>query len=401
MKKNLSILICLMIFSGNIFSESLIRFNTIEDAKSIFPDLTSDSILVIIDEQSETQINVRIPFDPDQTVYKINRSIIKEILDRKSNKSHADNTFCYLAYSDFRGFKSDKPNGLVQFEFNYAFRINYSNFGLFGEGTGKEREENSLIPFYNIFGGFALTKLENKLRYKPLNYYIDTTGAQPDTIRHIHTFDLLRYANFSAFAKLNLIRASFNKGTMRFYVDFNGEFISSGVSDSLLPENDREFNINSLMAGLSFTFATKFRPENFPLNTSFTFETSHLRSYNNNVSQRTGPLYQPSEDSRNNYYPVDKELNPEDTRILKFQLLFKYNPKRSDTSGEIFLRMNYSTNSFNTIKNDVSESNYNNNYFQFQVGYVGNISDFFPAKEEAKKGDSSSTNSESNSKNLK
>ncbi|MEN9582311.1 MAG: hypothetical protein RL641_265, partial [Candidatus Parcubacteria bacterium] len=190
--------------------------------------------------------------------------------------------------------------------------------------------------------------------------------------------------NFAFSLKLNLAKFSFNKGTMAVYWDVMGKFISSGVVDTLLPDIDRQYNINSYGFGSSFTFATKYKPEDLPLNTSISIELYKLRAHSNDVRQRTGPLYYPENNHKNNNLDTDHNLNPSDTKIIRVQLLLTYNPKHKEGTGDIFIRFNYSTNSFKVISGNISESNYNNNYLQFQVGYIVPLNGLFPEKTEDK-----------------
>ena len=275
-----------------------------------------------------------------------------------------------ITYSDFQGFKGDRPNGLVQAEANFSFYTNVKSF---------KSEKSSAVFFRNVVFGFNLTKVEDKLRYKQVNYFIDTSEAIHDTIRHIHTFDLVQYSNFNAYAKINFLTYKWPLTKWKFYADGYGALFSTGVKDTLPVVT--EYNLNSIAIGYNLKISTDYEPSEFPINVAFSVKGFHINCYSNSVRQRVGPLYVPDSDKRNNIFQKDGIVGGKSLTV--FQLEFQYFPSK-ENSGKIFFRTSYYNNIFGRVINNEPSNDYGNNFLQVQVGYAGSFTEFlgrfFPEK---------------------
>lgn len=336
-----------------------------------------DTIIVLVKIQikppltGEQSYKLSMPAINKPEAMKIsNAEVIIHLLKKEvqAQKKYSPTT-TFVTYSDFKGFKGDQPNGLVQFETNFNYYFKQKEF---------DKSKAQTIWLRNTIIGINLTKLDDKLRYRQLDY--DTIDQSPDTIRHIHTFDLVRYSNFNFYIKTNIFTFNMPGAKLRLFGDLYAGLYSTGVRDSLL-EDEKEFNLNSTGFGASMKIATNYRQNESPFNASFGITGFLISAHSNNVRQRVGPLYYPETDIRNKQFAKNGVFGGKTMTI--FQLELRYSPSSDlNRNGKIFLRTSYYTNVFYKYSDGANSSDYGNNFLQVQIGYVGTIEDllsrFFP-----------------------
>lgn len=276
----------------------------------------------------------------------------------------------FRLYTDLVGLDSDQPNSLIQNQFFLSWHLN-ERPGTTGKGSSKK-----ITLFYNlIFPIVDLWKVksEDSLRYKLVDYDTvhtvkDITGKDADSvlgpIRHIHTLDLIRHARMDVSGKLNVLKLDCNK-RMYIFLDVFGAVYRTGLRDTLLREEDSRFNVTSVGFGYNLKLRLKSPGSPFSLDVSYT--SFGLRLLNNHVYQRYGSLYYPGSDIRNSVYDIAQAQKHSALQgIGIYGAEVHYSGKDNDKDdNELFLKMTLYTN---PLLGDNATYNYNNNYFQVQLG---------------------------------
>jgi hypothetical protein len=224
---------------------------------------------------------------------------------------------------------------------------------------------NTLIFFDNVKANvnFFQTQSDSSSYYRKLNY--DTTGSQ--IRKHIHTLDLIKYANISAYVNVNIVRWQHKKTGLRFYLDGFTNFYNTPVLDSFITK--KTASITSI--GLGYSLKLRFKPENSHIMADFTYAQTYFKLFNNDVLQRTGSLYKDG-NIKNNILP-NTSSNNDKSIIGLFTGELRYSDKinkLNEIGTGYFLRLNIFTN---PITEGESKFNYNNNYVQIQFGIVKSI----------------------------
>jgi hypothetical protein len=292
----------------------------------------------------------------------------------KNEDSIADillgNSFNYSIYSDFKGFKSDQPNGILQSEafFNFNFRNE--------KPDEKSSKAKSLELFHNIMIGANFTKIGDNMRYKDVNINKDSSSV---LTKHVHYIDLVRYSNFEGYIKLNLINMRFDKFEnsfvnlpLRFYIDLFGKLASTGIRDTTLVAGSQEFNANSIGYGVNLKLGTYNIPKKIGhLDFEVGYTSYTLQLQNNNFKVSGGPLFSPEDNPLNNKYQSEPHANS----INKFDFRIQYAPDLEKNDKNIFFRVMYHTNPVSSSYSDLYNTN---SYLQVQLGYIGTFSSLFP-----------------------
>jgi hypothetical protein len=302
----------------------------------------------------------------------------REEKDKERDKtaySQLKNSFHYTVFTDFKGFKGDQPNGIIQSEAFFNFNLR----GKHALGTPKPPVE----LFHNIIMGANFTKLGDNLRYKKLNISADKND---NTVKHAHYIDLVRYQNFEGYIKLNLLyvrldnlKNSFINIPLRFYADIFGNITSTGIRDTTLQTKDQEFNANSIGWGANFKLGTAFiANKEGHLDFEIGYTPYKLYLHNNNFKVSGGPLYSPEDNPLNSKYQDEPHLST----INRFDFRIQYAPDLDNNEKNIFFRVMYHTNPVSlNLKDDGYKAN---SFLQVQLGYLGTFSSLFPDKKESK-----------------
>ena len=304
------------------------------------------------------------------------------------------NNSSFRIYTDVQGFAANQPNGLIQPEISWNWYINKShilnrknffNHHWTGSSDTSTRITDKthfmeILPLHNIqapiFDLFQ-NKTADSIRYRVLNY--DTTrthgGSAAYPVRHIHTLDLVKYANLSVSFWLNLFELNFPSQGIKAFADLRGAYYRIGINDTLLPVPDRKYFISAM--GFGFHLAIEVAPPAFKFSGRFSYSQEGISLIDNIIKQRYGPLYYPESNPLNNqYYPNTPHFGKKTNGVGCYQLEIFYNGKTNGENGStatdgFFFRTSLYTN---PIQKGYGLS-YGNHYFQVQLGVVKSLED--------------------------
>lgn len=302
------------------------------------------------EDYSPADIAFTIKMDNEQASYKVlSRSSVDKLLDAR-------------IYSDFVGFDDDSPNGLIQTEVSKRIILRPNRKPII-----LNRRPFAFGGIFNyIEPSAALTKIENKDKYLPLNIDYDSlkfiSGA-----KRARSIDLLRYSNFNIGAKLNLLVCDLPLAKSSFFLDLGTQLFRTGILDSVqtLDPNRPITDSNNIVTGYE---SNEKIVDTYNANSlmSFLELTWQLKS-----DHRLGLSISP----RISYF---------DLKSPRFQQVAKLANTDADTgggtpfwmcnvqinaflvpsaNGRFFLRTNY-TFMYDNMKQD---------FFQAQIGYAFNI----------------------------
>jgi hypothetical protein len=314
---------------------------------------------------------------------------------KKAKPAVSLSNFRFRLYTDVVGFNDGQPNSPIQNEVYFNWDIAKNGYRWIRSKDGEKEKwklkavDKKKAPFL-LFSNLVFpiidlwqTKAEDSLKYRQVNYdpqlmVWHLSGDTADTVlgpvRHIHTLDLIRHSHFQISGKLNILTIKNRSNGVSIMGDIFGTVYRTGVQDSLLNEDDQRFKVTSVGLGYNIKFRVK------PLNSHFQLDASYtgygLRLLSNHIYQRFGKLYYPDGDRRNS------KLGPAPGKgdyfngigIYSAEIRFstKTNAKRKDNDDGWFLRMNFFTN---PLLSKREEFDYNNNYFQLQLGVNKGIDD--------------------------
>lgn len=308
------------------------------------------------EDYSPADVAFTVRMDDKQMSYRVlNRSTVDKLLDAR-------------IYSDFVGLDDDTPNGLIQTEVSKRIILRPARHPIILNRT----------PV--AFGGYlnylephaALLKLENKNKFLKLDALSDTIYAANDTalghtVSRARAIDLLRYANFSIGAKLNLVVFDLPQFKSSFFLDIGTTLYRTSVIDSF---------------GVAREEAGKF--VRVPGDTNNIAYTPQLSAFNaNSVVSFAELTWQVKPDHRLGF-SVSPRISYLDLKSPRFQQVAKLRDDVGDAgggtpfwmfsvqlntfilpseNGRLFFRANY-TFMYDHQKQD---------FFQAQLGYAFNI----------------------------
>ncbi len=215
-----------------------------------------------------------------------------------------------------------------------------------------------------IFPILAVSKIDGKDRYKKLDYFNNPASSDTSMIPFIHTFDLVRYSNFSIAGKLNLLYINFPGSTFDMFIDMYTGLHSTGVEDSL----STQYSLFSKSYGASGKIRSHINQE-FNIELGISYFVASLM--NNEVRQKSGILYSPDANPKNKSTQPDSldwtgkiPFNRKEIWSIQTQLI--YTPDSKKPRNQYFLRFGYFTNAFFADKTLAVEGN---NFFQVQLGF--------------------------------
>jgi len=315
----------------------------------------------------------KLRMDVEYLIIAINEGEKKKFIKVIFKENDSEEKFDYLknlhytVYTDFKGY-SNEPNGLVQNEisFNVPFlkweiKSNKDCFGCLKKENPEIKELcNTMTFFDNVKAkvNFFQTQSDSSNHYRKLNY--DTTGSE--IRKHIHTLDLIKYANISAYINVNVFKWQHKKTGLRFFLDGFASFYNTPIIDSVITKKTN--SITSI--GYGYSVKLKFKPDNSHIMADFSYAQTYFKLFSNDVLQRTGSLYEDG-NVKNNFISNSSDNN-ERSIIGLFTGELRYSSKvnkLNDLGTGYFLRLNVFTN---PIIGEDSKYNYNNNYVQIQFG---------------------------------
>ena len=303
----------------------------------------------------------------------------------KSNKKDCiavqKTEFMGAVYQNFTGIQDDDPADFTQ---TYARLTQPLNKG---QGIAKNAKTGKrFIPLRNFLFQITYANTDNFKMY--------TTDFF--ATKYVNRLDLLEHSYFNGCLNLNLISYvmpeawKINRGDMgHLYVDAFTSLITTNVIDTLKgsnPATDKTYNIKSNIFGLSgkaafnSVFNSDFNIEVgaklFWLFPSSKVVNGSLNPQNPDVPPSNDPMlnYVTKQDSAtlNSFIVKEKNVHP----YYTFEALVQYNTSKVAGNGSnIFLHYQYTSN-YAGNKN----GNYQNNYWQFQLGYALDINTIFPSK---------------------
>lgn len=285
------------------------------------------------------------------------KNIVINIVSRKTQPSSTFlNYLSYTLYTDFRGYYSAEPNGLVQNQIDV-------NIPLFSESASSiakrnQREASQLFYLDNVLFqlNFFQTQSDSNKYYKLLNYAQKEQGI----VKHIHTLDLIKHCNVSIITKINLVKFHFPSIGLTIWLDALGAYYNTPVYDTL--GKSRTYNLTSLAIGNSVKFM--FRPEKSRIKAEISYAQARTWLMNNDVKQRYGQLYEP-ENPLNNNFNSSQPFNKVGAFSFEIRYSSTINKQNTNNSG-IFFRTNIFTNPI--LLADSKTNDYNNTYVQMQLG---------------------------------
>lgn len=285
----------------------------------------------------------------------------KIVIELNATDSIAINRIFRLnVFSDLVGLSSEKPNGLIQTEVT-------ANFNLFHDldsfGTGDGNIPRHFYVFKNIYLGLTVSKIDNKLRTLPLNYMpIDSTN----TMRHVHMFDMVQYANLGFAGHLNIFTFETRSRKMihddpyircRLFADGVLQGYRTTVVDTML-DNDPHYDMFSFGYGAQGKFRVEhyvtgdYKGSRAGLEIIFGWTWMVPVGNRDEINVRYGPVY--TVDLKNNNY-YNSTISSKHNQMFQPRLTVFY--ERSNRQRFYFTA---------ALHNNYYKTN---RFFQMQVGY--------------------------------
>jgi hypothetical protein len=324
---------------------SIKLFNYLNDSVT-----ASIALSDIMRYEPSLSLNSRDYSPADQVLLKIPRTSVELKKEQTSEIVKA------RIYSDLVGLKSSNPNGLIQTEISkrvllwtrrlrlWPFEEKFATLGLF----------NSTEPFV------SLTKLEDNNKYEFVHTRNDIIDNNLLTTRYVSTLDLLRFQNFNTGINTNVSLFDCPSVKSTIYLNYVFQFGRTGVQDynyvldinnAVVKTNEIvQFNLNSIQNAFEIVWKIKPDPR---YGFSFLWKLSSLILADKDVV------------SVSNISEFERSADPGSTYISTFQIAAfirtsSLQPsKNTNQKGELFFRFNYNS----------LGSNYQENYFQAQLGY--------------------------------
>ncbi len=263
-------------------------------------------------------------------------------------------------YTDVEGYSENKPNGVAQTELSIP--LHFIRRGCVGENM-------SAYMFYNIVPEFTWSKPDKKLRYLPVGKANLANGPRD----YVSTFGLWQYAEFNFGGKVNLLMLEFHNMDSRFYIDYQGYILRTGITREFIyttakPDSVRS-NVYSICHGASFglvfnqhgRFRGEFRYKLFWLNMkSFSLWQSEGQYYNNVEKLVLGQTY---------IQPTRGKMFRNAIHVP--EVILSYRPNE-DEDRRLYCRVAL-YNNFNKRYN----------FFQLQFGVTANLRSMFGEKKQS------------------
>ncbi|NIG56444.1 hypothetical protein [Chitinophaga sp. Cy-1792] len=279
------------------------------------------------------------------------------------------------AYANFTGIQDDDPKGFAQFYARLSQPLNKSD-GISCDAKGKKRfiflRNFTLQMTYGNTDGFKM-------------YTYDTLGN-----RYVNRLDLLAHAYFNGTFNLNalsfIVPMNWNtnpSGDMaHIYLDFIFGLAVTNVTDTLkasTPATDKLYNIKSNYYGfnLKASFSDAFK-SNFNIELAYKMlliapSTSIVNPNENPQNSNVSSIHYPANSTKS-------FLNKGKYPYNQFDVWISYNTGSGSNGNQQAAKSNSCIFiKYTLISNwaGASSRHYANNYFQFQIGYILDISKIF------------------------
>lgn len=295
-------------------------------------------------------------------------------------------TFMGAAFENFTGIQDDNPNNFLQFYARLSQPLNKAE-GISYDALGRDR----FVWLRNLMFQLSYGNTDNFKMYTT-----DFFGR-----KYVNRLDLYAHSYFTGTLNVNIISYIMPKnwklhtGDMcHGYLDFFTSLAVTNVHDSgtavghSVKEDDmKKYNIKTSIWGLSAklrfnnVFNTNFMIEVNPrlfwlypsskiVDPTLNPQNSDMVGFNDSIFQ-----YKSSSDTTtlNSFKYTGKNVPPH----YALDILIQYNTSdKKDNNSNIFLHYNYTSNFTG------SGRNFQNNYWQFQIGYSMDITKVFRSKED-------------------
>jgi len=371
MKKIIVILLGVSSFIGNSKGQDTVIFNhnNITNVQQLVNSQITDTLITSIIEVNQTEIKVKNdPGSSDTTIYSIPRAYILRFAKGNGIKRSNAAQVNLIVYSDLQGLSEKQPNAIIQPSLSASISLNNKPFN---QGN---RIELTLVKNLMFLVNAWQVKQDTSFRYFPLSYLVDSTATGKDTIPYIHVLNIVKYASFAFSAKVNLLTIAIKEIGLKLFIDDYPIFYCTGISDSLLPAQYRQYRIYSVGNGMNYKLRFKQDDSHYRFDISYT--QYGLTLLHNSIVSRQGKLYYPESSPKNiinNKNDLTNNLEYANSIIGIYSFEIRYSSKinkENDNDG-IFIRMMFYTNPIKSLTS--STKGYGNNYLQLQFGISKNI----------------------------
>ncbi|MFK7799240.1 MAG: coiled-coil domain-containing protein [Aureispira sp.] len=290
--------------------------------------------------------------------------IIKEFDKAIALKKQA--TFKILeahVYSDFVGFNTNSPNGLIQTEISKRFNIYTKRYGSF---LRKDAVYCRCAgPMYSVNWGFlnfirpsfVFSKFEDKERLLPAKAYHEIINGQLQSIKYASTKDILQHEIFSVGTVVNIVTLDMpiQKSIIKLNVGYR--FGRTELTDSVYQYQDNKisavadnnYGLNTMRGFIELDY--RVTPQKrYGVGTSIRFV--YMQSFTDNAED----LYQFNR--VNQYSDIDLRANQLNNWMVRFDASGFFKPAK-ESDNKLFLRYRF--------HGQLNDLNYN--FHQLQVGY--------------------------------
>lgn len=278
----------------------------------------------------------------------------KNLLNAQRNRLAFDTTdftpkLTAALFSDIQFLGGNTPNGVAQFDMQYAQPINNRTW----QWDNKPFDSSGLYMqfFKNAFIRIVFSKLDSNLKSLPIQY----VPIGPDTVRSVNRLDMVQYSNLRIFLQPNLFTITFpNRGRM--YADLLLRTYRTQLRDT----NASVTQVLTAGYGLSFKYRTK-NYFNSLINIEFGLGILRNQLYERGLNLINGPQ------------DLERRSNPAVYRKTEYRTYnsvdvysFEVRLNLEGKKGTTYFRTVYNSTDFVPFKKPGGMDF--NQFFQFQLG---------------------------------